>query len=106
MGCRILFDADQKLACLYCSTTDVAFGPIFYEGPAVGEPTAQERATAFLRWLESPACPWGSFDKFPLGDRRHDPRTLTDVGLELAYSTWLAQEADQAAREAAAEVQP
>jgi hypothetical protein len=33
MGCRIIHDREQNIAALYCSTSDVAFGPVFNEGP-------------------------------------------------------------------------
>ncbi len=94
MGCRILYDHEQNLAALYCSTTDVTFGPVFYGK----EYDADERAEAFLRWLQSPQCPWTTFeghDVLPGRDARH----LTDSGLQSAYSAWLAQEADQWTRE-------
>ncbi|HZO51192.1 MAG TPA: hypothetical protein VFB63_00680 [Bryobacteraceae bacterium] len=78
MGVRILYDAEGDLAALYCSTTDVAFGPVFYDGD---EHNAGERAEAFTRWL------------------KRDARTLTDSELQRAYSEWLAQESAQWAAE-------
>lgn len=106
MGCRILFDPQDNLACLYCSTTDTAFGQVFYSWK---DHTAQDRAEAFLRWLESEHCPWVSFERhlIPFTDHRHDPRTLTDAGLQDAYTAWLAQEGEQEKRETKeAEVEP
>ena len=81
MGCRILHDHDQDLAALYCSTTGVAFGPVFGDSDVDPFPDAYERAEAFLRWL-------------PM-----DPRVLDDGTLQLKYSEWLAQEQDQQKRE-------
>lgn len=102
MGVRILHDKDSNQACLYCSTSDWAIGPIFSDGDDGSD--AGERAEAFCRWLDSPECPWATFEQHPsLGDRRHDARRLTDTGMQAAYSAWLAQEAAQMAREEAAE---
>jgi hypothetical protein len=30
MSVEILHDPDKQIACFYCNTTDVAFGPVFY----------------------------------------------------------------------------
>lgn len=89
MGVRILSDTRQDYmnishACLYCSTSDWAFGPVFYGDD---EHDAADRAAAFCRWLD---------------DR--EPRRMTDVELEQAYADWVRQEAEQwkAEREAEA----
>jgi hypothetical protein len=66
---RILFDDDDNLAALYCSTSDWAFGPVF-QGDR--ETNAQVCAVQFLDWLAI------------------DPRTLDDSKLEAKYSEWLA----------------
>lgn len=50
MGCRILYDSEEKMAAFYCSTSEVAFGPVFYEDPK-GDWTAAEEAEFFMRWL-------------------------------------------------------
>ncbi len=78
MGCRIMHDREQNIAALYCSTTDVAFGPVFNDGDNW---EAEERAYAFCRWLNV------------------DPRTFDDGELLGRYSTWLAQEDAQYKRE-------
>ena len=78
MGCRILHDRENNIAALYCSTTDVAFGPVFYDE---GGKDADERAEAFLRWLPD------------------DPRRYDESELQSRYSAWLAQEAEQELRE-------
>jgi hypothetical protein len=62
MGVRILHDAETGIACLYCSTTQWAFGPLF---------ESREDAAEFLSWL------------------RRDPRDLPDRDLERAFSDWL-----------------
>ena len=88
MGVRILYDDGRRRnysgsqAALYCSTSDVAFGPVFTEGY---DRDADERAEAFLRWLQT------------------DPRRLTDSELQTKYSEWLVQETAQYAAEAQAE---
>lgn len=82
MGVRILSDRFADQACLYCSTSCVAFGPVFTDSD---DHDADERAEAFTRWL------------------KRDARQLTDSEMQIAYSEWLAQEAAQWAAEAAEE---
>lgn len=48
MGVRILHDENDKLANLYCSTSDWAFGPVFYADGVIG---ASDFAEAFLKWI-------------------------------------------------------
>lgn len=84
MGCRILHDTAAELACLYCSTSDVSFGPVFNNGDD-GDHDAAERAEAFCRWLIA------------------DPRTLSEPTLMAKYGEWLTQEAAQWKREAGCE---
>jgi len=62
MGVRILYDAENKHACLYCSTTDWAFGPV-----ACGD-DAREQLEAFCIWEPD------------------DPRKYSDHELESAWS--------------------
>lgn len=50
MGCRVMYDPEAKIAAFYCSTSDHAFGPVFYEDPK-SEWSAAEEAEFFLRWL-------------------------------------------------------
>ena len=56
MGLKILEDKDQQMAVLYCSTTDLAFGPVFYESEYLRDEfglklSAGEIAQAFIDWL-------------------------------------------------------
>ena len=74
MGVRILHDSENDQAALYCSTTDLAFGPVFTDA---GIHDAHERAEAFLRWL------------------RVDARRLSDAELQARYHEWRGQEAEQ-----------
>jgi hypothetical protein len=60
MSAKILTDKDGY-ACLYCSTTEVAFGPIFYP---------DEDVESFLKWLVE------------------DPRHLTHEALSQKVSEW------------------
>ena len=86
MGVRILEDSGAGLAALYCSTSDVAFGPVFYDDAR----RAYDKAQEFLDWLDH-APNWASYEKASdlwLGNR-HDPRELTNAGLQLAYADWL-----------------
>lgn len=64
MSVRVLESRDGKMAALYCSTTDWAFGPVFQSDEAA------EDARAFLKFL---GC---------------DPRTLSEKELETCYSDW------------------
>jgi hypothetical protein len=79
MAVRILRGND--IACFFCSTSDWAFGPVFAPKK---DRDADERAQAFLRWLN---C---------------DPRPLPANELERQYVAWLAQEDEQFAAERAA----
>ena len=74
MGVRILHDTNDLLAALYCSTSEVAFGPLFHDDD---NHDAVDRAEAFLRWL------------------KREPRRMTDAELMTAYSEWRAQETAQ-----------
>jgi hypothetical protein len=78
MGCRIMHDREQNIAALYCSTSDVAFGPLFNDGDFQD---CYERAEAFLRWIIV------------------DPREYDQSQLVGCYSEWLAQEEEQYKRE-------
>ena len=74
MSCRILSCHMDSIAVMYCSTTDWAFGPVFYD---CEEHSAHERVESFMRWLVV------------------DPRSLPDNLLEQKYSEWKAQESQQ-----------
>jgi hypothetical protein len=100
MGCHIAHDRTHNIAVLYCSTTDWAFGPVFTDDD---HHYADERAEAFVRWLRETDA-WPTFEREPIQTGRRDPRDLTDVGLQSAYSAWLAQEPDQWAREERAQM--
>jgi hypothetical protein len=60
MSAKILTDRDGQ-SCLYCSTTETAFGPVFY---------AHEDAQDFLSWLKM------------------DPRILSNEELSLKVAQW------------------
>lgn len=77
MGVRILYDRETNQANLYCSTSDWAFGPVFYNSND-REHDADERAEAFCRWLGA-----------------REPRRMSDSELEKAYHEWAAQEVAQ-----------
>lgn len=106
MGCRILHDREQDRACLYCSTTETAFGPVFYAGEDGRD--AREAAEAFLRWIDTYTPRAG--DLPPVARERwrkyHDPRSLTDEALEYAHTLWREQEKEQYEREAAKDAEP
>ena len=88
MGVRILHaqnrDSMSSNAVLFCSTTDWAFGPVFYDEE---NHDAYERAEAFLEWLR---------ENGKVGPLTYtDAREFTDSELEHKYSEWLKQEAEQ-----------
>lgn len=83
MGVRILNDHYDSMAAMYCSTTDVAFGPVFNEDDGHD---ASERIESFLRYLNG-----------------RDPRRMSETELLTAYAVWRTNEAAQWKREAEAE---
>ena len=64
MSCNVLHDAERGLACLFCTTTDWAFGPVAYGDDA------EEQMLAFTSWLP---C---------------DPREYANNDLECKWSEW------------------
>lgn len=58
MGVRILYDSDNDMACLYCSTSMWAFGPVMND---------EEEAEEFIKYLGE------------------DARHFTDKELEAKY---------------------
>ncbi len=91
MGVRILYDREADQACLFCSTSGVAFGPVFSDGGAPNYQDADERAEAFCRWFQR------DYEQGPI--YRSDVRVVEDNLLQALYSLWLAQEAAQYLRE-------
>ena len=79
MGVRILNDTQDSVACFFCSTTEVAFGPLFHDEK---EHDASDRAESFLRYLKG-----------------RDPRRMAQPELIAAHAVWRRQEADQWKRE-------
>lgn len=99
MGVRILSDSNEGMACLYCSTSGVVFGPLFH---GEGSHDADECAEAFLRWLDT-TPKWRTYKVSLFASGRRDARCLTDEGLSQACSDWRDQSAKQFAREDACE---
>lgn len=58
MGIRILNDAGGNQACMYCSTTEWAFGPVFYETDITNDKgdkvnwDAQQTVEQFMDWCD------------------------------------------------------
>ena len=73
MGVRILSQGDK--ACMYCSTTQWAFGPVF---SGTEDDDAMERVSRFLKFLGNV-----------------DPRSLSDVGIQAQYNIWQKQESNK-----------
>ena len=68
MSCANLVNIDNTLACFFCDTTDVAFGPVIYGTSLVG---AVERLELFRLWLNA------------------DPRSIPVDELMNKFSEWL-----------------
>jgi hypothetical protein len=86
MGVRILFDRDNDIAALYCSTTGVAVGPTFQSCEDGYVVDAHDVAQQFLTWLESYEPTLNEMRRMGFDG---DPRRLTDEGLLSAYAKWL-----------------
>jgi len=67
MGVRILRDETTGQACLYCSTSGWAFGPVASDEPGMD---ADAQLAAFLASLPT------------------DPREMADADLERAWRGW------------------
>lgn len=73
MSVHILSDGSEQ-ACLFCSTSGVAFGPVFRADKASGR-DAYEQAETFLQWCYRV--------------QHTDPRAWSDAELMAKYSEWL-----------------
>jgi hypothetical protein len=87
MGLRILTDGDN--AVMYCSTSDWSLGPVFGQGEDGTDP--QERILRFWKWLDSRLFTFEVVNLPPMFTQRLrlDARSLTEKGLQDAYSAWL-----------------
>ena len=74
MGIGILYDPEQEKACLFCNTSDCAFGPIITNYESL---TAQEIAESFLRWYEK---------------KYNDPREDSTYTIEERYCYFIVHE--------------
>ena len=74
MGVRVIHDTEDDYTALYCSTTMVAFGPVFGNDEKHGK-NSQECALAFLHWLRV--------------NGHRDARSYTDSELEDLMLAWL-----------------
>jgi hypothetical protein len=89
MGVRILYDRKQDLACLYCSTSDWAFGPVVSSYDLEEhEISPVKRLEQFVRWLREDYVP--RREDVILG-WSGDPRELTPAGLERAWGEFLVE---------------
>lgn len=80
MGVEVAYDARRLVACLFCSTTGFAFGPLFtglY---------ADEQAENFLGWLAGPGVDYADREGIPHGDG--DARTFTPDRLGRMRDRW------------------
>lgn len=85
MGCRILTNKNDTQACFYCSTSEVAFGPIMEN---------EEEALNFLKWLEDPENRKGYKPLIGKGDdpREYETRDLTNLYYE--FRIWCGEQLD------------
>jgi hypothetical protein len=87
MAVNVLYDLKEDMAVLYCSTTDWAFGPVFYGNDA------DEKALAFRTWFDDGSAlkhahtigikPYGL-----LGADGDDPRDYSEHDLGRLYTDW------------------
>lgn len=80
MGVRVVYDVNQGVALLYCSTSLTAFGPVFMGAEALQD------AWAFLDWVSGPGVDYA--DEQGIRHRDGDPRTFTPDGLARVYAQW------------------
>lgn len=80
MSVRVAYDPSQGVACLYCSTSMTAFGPVFADGGALAQ------AWDFLDWLAGPGADYA--DRTGINHKDGDPRTFTPRGLARMRARW------------------
>jgi hypothetical protein len=84
MAVAVLFDKWQDRACLYCTTSGQAFGPVFHWD-------AEAKAEAFLEWFESGRIldNQTAFDVLAgMSGDGSDPRAFNAAELERLYALW------------------
>jgi len=74
MGVRVLEDKYSGYKCLYCSTTMVAFGDIFYKNENVDD---------FLEWLPKDARAYTQLELSSLINDWRDNKEVKKVKLEI-----------------------
>lgn len=85
MGVRIIEDKDHGESVLYCSTSMVAFGPVFND---------RETCEEFLEWFPENAPEPKGAGKFVYerdSRRRKDPRLYPDQEIMSLYGKFLAE---------------
>lgn len=87
MSVAILHDPTLEYACLYCNTSDWAFGPLLFD--------SREHAVDFLKWLgEKSLSDVTALDVKPIpspydaGNRHQDPRVYTDEDTTKLFVAW------------------
>jgi len=80
MGFWVAHDAHEDVACLYCSTTWRAFGPVFTG------PEAFYDAEEFLTWLKKRGAEIADDGGIPHTDG--DPRSFTPDDLDRMRDLW------------------
>lgn len=98
MGCRILAGKldggnGREAAVFYCSTTGIAFGPVFEGLNDPGELSdPHDEAEAFAKWLESHPVEVARFDRGGPYKGRYemttDPREIPERKLLDLYKQW------------------
>lgn len=97
MAVNILHDVTEDQAVLYCSTSDWAFGPVFYG------PDADEKAMRFRDWFFTgkalkKAAEIGVRPIGILGADGDDPRDYREHDLERLYLAWWDEYVDEHGR--------
>lgn len=84
MGVRVCHDREQRVAVLYCSTTGIAFGPVFEHDEAA-------EVEDFLGWLAEEGADWAAGEGMtPTCDGPHDARCWSASDLETIKVRWSA----------------
>lgn len=96
MGIRIFVGSENGRgyegddAILFCSTSGIAFGPVFNGDK---DCSGSERAKHFLKWLDSYTPNINEIREDGRSwTQYHDPRGLTELGLVNSYYEWLKYE--------------
>ena len=82
MAVEIIWDATKQIACMYCNTSDHAFGPVF------SGPSADIEVQEFLDWLKENPPHWSVATTKYARTNPMDPRSYSADELERLVKFW------------------